>query len=307
MTLLVRAIVVACLPGVAIAWTNPGAFAQEKIVAKDRYLLQTGFSSTKSTVVFSPDGRYFAAAGHDKGMVIVWECSSGMEKSRAVYDGCNVSRIQFSRDGKHLAIALPENSPNKPGKTSTKIIDVNNGREDPKIKVGPQLTFYAEKKEIAIIAAPFVKVIDKDERVVREFQYRPREGDHLVLMSVDQKMLAVNIIAEKAVQLWNVDTSEKNAKPLNHESSIRRMLFSSSCKRLVTQTDKHVQVWNIKDGELVHKIPFKVPPGSIALDNQEKWLAVGFAASTEDVNIIDMETGKLALTLKREVGPIPVT
>lgn len=59
------------------------------------------------TVQYSPDGQYIAVGGgkYDKGIVKIWETTSGTLKKSMEYPYQTVDSVAFSMDGKKLAVA----------------------------------------------------------------------------------------------------------------------------------------------------------------------------------------------------------
>jgi WD40 repeat protein len=291
--------------------TPPAAnFGKTGLRAMEKHLFDFGFQfAIQSSVEYSPDGRYLAAtATRDKSVVMIWECGSGDAKLRVVYDDLHISGTRFSSDGKYLAIGGTEIA--KPDVFWKKVLEVPSGKENPSIKVGPQLTFYHGESEIAVISSNlpeganlvnYVKVLStKDDRVIREFKY---EGN-LALLSPDKKILAANMLREKAVQLWSVEKGEKMSKLVGHERGVSKMIFSPKSTWLATKSllvDKTLRIWNTKTGELTHKIEGGGSP--FAFRHDEKWLAVGVSPDgNEDIGFIDITTGKKIQTLKNSSG-----
>jgi WD40 repeat protein len=65
----------------------------------------TGYSNDVKTIAFSPDGRYLAGTGSNKGKSIwVWEVTSGRGVAYMSHED-SVNAIAFSPDGKYLATA----------------------------------------------------------------------------------------------------------------------------------------------------------------------------------------------------------
>jgi WD40 repeat protein len=66
---------------------------------------RTGYPNEVKTIAFSPDGRYLAGTGSNKGKSIwVWEAISGRGVAYMSHED-SVNAIAFSPDGKYLATA----------------------------------------------------------------------------------------------------------------------------------------------------------------------------------------------------------
>jgi WD40 repeat protein len=95
---------------------------------------RTGYPNEVKTIAFSPDGRYLAGTGSNKGKSIwVWEATSGRGVAY-MSDEDSVNAIAFSPDGKYLATASNEKIarvwqiPNSSGREVTRINNFN-GKE----------------------------------------------------------------------------------------------------------------------------------------------------------------------------------
>src|SRR5207237_7414338 len=67
-------------------------------------ILQSGHSSSISSLAFSPNGKWLASGGLDRS-IILWNASTGEQTRKCTRQNCNVTQLVLSPDSKRLVSA----------------------------------------------------------------------------------------------------------------------------------------------------------------------------------------------------------
>jgi WD40 repeat protein len=215
--------------------------------------------------VFSPDGKYLAAAG---GVVKVWEVSSGKELGSA---SAPAKVLTFSPDGKRLALTRRGK---KPGADQVVLWDWAAGREE--------------------------QSFDAHTSVITGLAFNP-DGTRLMVGGyVGQGGFGgfgPAFGGTPTVRVWDLGTS-KEILTMKHPGGVLGVAWSPLGNRLASAGgDSTIRVWDAASGEALHALSgHTVMASAVAFSPDGKRL--GSSAWDQTARVWDVEAGKELLTLR---------
>ncbi len=102
--------------------TNSDTLTIRHLATGKKTVIETGLTSTPDCLAFSPDRRTLAAVAYQS--VRLWDVASGKEVTRFKYT-TQITAVEFSPDGKMLAVA--SNEP-RPTKEAVRLLEVSSGK-----------------------------------------------------------------------------------------------------------------------------------------------------------------------------------
>ncbi len=221
-------------------------------------------------VVFSPDGKTLASAGHDH-TVHIWDAATGKEVRSFVVEGAAdpysqtrwLHCLAFSPDGKHLVCG--EHAENWSIKT-IRIWDVATG-------------------------ALLLKNTGH------------RRGIVAVAFSPDGAVLA-SASADETVKLWDGATNQELRTLTGHQGTVRSVAFSPDGKTIVTGgDDRTVRLWDTATGRELRRLAgHEAEVLSVCFSADGQYLVSGSRDQT--VRLWDPATGKGKAILKGHEGAV---
>ena len=262
-------------------------------------------------IVFSPDGETLAVPGLECGRLELWSLATNQIRQAIVSPsnkggGC-VLHVAFSKDRHSIAIEYQDRG--------ISIWDLEKGRERTFIPFGPgrwaeDLAFVDGRTLGAIMAKSTVGDLDRPDRTLwnhwsvrwdaatgKELETQVFDPRHRFnALSPDGRYASLG--TETSQTVFNLATGKLAFTSAINDRGV--FVFADDGSTLVAYTETALTVWDVPSGK--KSLQFANPPGrsssptepSISFDN--KRLAVGHFTRTNDVGLIDIETGKVIET-----------
>jgi serine/threonine protein kinase/WD40 repeat protein len=236
---------------------------------------------SRMRLVFSPDGRFLAAAGHTELAVPlqVWDLTGPKSILKAAPAGGYERTIDFSSDSHMLAARSSDQS-------SLALYDVSAATELKRWRIGPPLDclrFHPQGRQVAVGCGPHVHVLDLDGRPVMPPISHPRRIS-MVSWSADGRLLATACDDGQAY-VWDATTGKNQAICKGHQHGVISVAFSHRGELLATSSeDETTRIWDPTTGKELFST------NGIAADfsRDERWL--GFGAYGPDVGRWEVAT-----------------
>jgi hypothetical protein len=204
-----------------------------------------GHTSAVWCVVFSPDGRWLASAGHDK-TVRVWDAVTGKQIHTLAGHADQVNSVAFGPDSRHLLSGSSDGT--------VKLWDAVRGLEITTLRgsAGPVRAVAFDPKGALIAAAGSTSAGTKASIDV----WDPTTGrlsfclvGHSLSVSAlafspDGQRLASGG-ADRTVMIWDMGTGQVLLTLAGHRGAVRSVAFSSDGRHLVSAgNDRTVKIWS---------------------------------------------------------------
>lgn len=194
---------------------------------------------------FSPDGRFFAAAGQDDNRVIVWDATNGKQRGSFAGGEGWIRRLDFSHDGKVLEV--------------NSIVWHNIGGT----VVNPQ-----RRLELVIR----LWNVDENQEVFKAHGYPDYDQPEswAIAFSPDRRIVAQ--ARAKEIRLTQVRTGNSLRTIEASTSKVRALAFSADGKALAaTDSESKVVLWDIASGNVLSELklsPEEIKDVSLSADGK---------------------------------------
>jgi WD40 repeat protein/uncharacterized caspase-like protein len=254
-----------------------------------------GHSQKVSSIAFSADGRTLASGSWDKAIKL-WDVTSGQEmKTLRGHYSSSVTSVAFSADGKTLASG---------GMDSTiRLWDVASGQElktlkgDSSYHAFSSVAFSSDDKTLAFAGLETMKLWD----VASGQELKTLKPDLSNVTSVeftpDGKTLAIGS-GGNTIKLWDV-ASDQEVKTLKGDSSyVRSVAFSPDGKTVAFGSLGTIKLWDVAGGQLKTLRGHSTPDASFAFSPDGKTLATASLVLDNTIKLWNVASGQELKTLK---------
>ncbi len=218
---------------------------------KEKNLL-VSHSKSINSIVYSPDGKYFASASSD-GSVIIWNMTGKRVQTLVnLKNGIEVSGVTFSPNGKYLASASNDGT--------VKVWSIYSN--DWGMEIKELRTLKANDNKLwGLSFSPDSKLVASasDDKTVKIWRIDDGELLHTlkghadtvnsVVFSPNNKLIA-SASSDKTVKVWSVDGKELHTLK-GHTNIVLSVAFSPDSKQLASAGhDNTIKIWSINGIEL---------------------------------------------------------
>ncbi|MGW3934389.1 nSTAND1 domain-containing NTPase [Streptomyces phaeochromogenes] len=221
----------------AVRAAKNGGVIEVRDVATGRLLKSRALGSSRAAL--SPDGAQLAIAG-GKGSVRIWHLSTGALHTVHTGHGRSVRTLEFSPDGRTLAVAGIGASDEQ-----VTLLDSATGRTQRSIKPngGPlSLAFSPDEHTLATASGSNGVVKTWDARTGR-LQDSFRVGSEVASLAFSSEGRTLATSSVRGVQLWDLATRQTRITlPIRSPAAVA---FSPDGQTLATSTGSSVGLWNV--------------------------------------------------------------
>ncbi|KAL8940747.1 MAG: hypothetical protein Q9211_002128 [Gyalolechia sp. 1 TL-2023] len=193
-----------------------------------------GHTRPLSAINFSDDGRTLLSGSSDR-TARVWDIQRGAGqpsnwKERAY-------KTNFSNDGKAVVLLLF---------FGVRVFDFETG--DCRLRYDGDVVSFSSEGQLVIITS------DGDTRVadLQTGSHSNLPNGDLYTLSTDGQLAAFVDDNEKDIRVWNIRRDEETVCfAYNHETLIKKLLFSSDSDLLASRTGGEVRIWTIRTGNCI--------------------------------------------------------
>lgn len=259
---------------------------------KPELVVQTGHSSSITSVALSTDGKMIASGSWDN-TIKLWEVATGRELRTLTGHANWVRSVSFSPDGRTLASGSQDNT--------IKLWEVPAGRELRTLTGHGgwihSVAFSADGK--TLVSGGGDNTIKLWELATGR-ELRTQVGHSRLVSSVafsaDGKTLASGSW-DKTIKLWDVSTGRELSTFTGHSNSITSVAFSADGQTLATASlDRTIKTWEVSTGREVRTLTRHFNAvNSVAFSPDGKTLASGSSDNT--IKLWEVATGREVRTL----------
>jgi WD40 repeat protein/energy-coupling factor transporter ATP-binding protein EcfA2 len=250
---------------VVVATGENGTVARFDVKNKSLLGYCQGHQGNVKSVVFAPDGKWFATAGADK-QIILWTVDGEQKQSWSTDSA--VESLAISQDGNLIAAAEPQ-------KITLWEVATGNHRifKEPIESEISGLAFSPTEPQLLATASgdgtAQIWQIDSDQLLHTLTGHTDKVQG--VAFSPNGQLLATSS-NDKTIRLWQVATGKSMGNPLiGHTNKVHGLDFLSNERLVSTSEDSTLRIWDVNSG-----ITLRVLTGhrgaSVAVTHQQDWL-----------------------------------
>jgi WD40 repeat protein/serine/threonine protein kinase len=248
-----------------------------------------GDTSQAHCIVYSPDGRRLASAGHD-GIVRVWDAAGGQELLTLRGHTGKVWGVAFSPDGRWVASAGEDSKVRLWDGVSGQEIGALTGHASPITA----LAYSPDGKRLAAVTAGRERIVLVWD-VSSGRQVLKLEGHTNfvwgVAFSPDGRRLASACLQDGTVRVWDAIAGGPELLTLNW-GYVRGVAFSPDGRRVAAGGSRGVRIWDAINGQELLTINAGLVPG-VAFSPDGRRLA----SAGEAVRVWDATSGQMLFSL----------
>ncbi|WP_339133818.1 MAG: hypothetical protein WGN25_13775 [Candidatus Electrothrix sp. GW3-4] len=234
-------------------------------------------------VLFSPDGRMFAAGSYGSNSIRLGEVSTGKWLRNLEGHTKEIDNFAFSSDNRFLASAASDKT--------IKIWDVQTGvclRTLPvEDEVETSISFSPNGRLFA--AGLKNKTINLWDNTTGKRLQTLKGVSGVSTFSSDSRLLAVSDSTDHTISIWDISTGQRVQTLKRHKAWVDHLVFSSDNLLLASSSmDKTIAIWDVKTGKRVRTLKENIASeGSIAFSPDNRFLA--FTTDDNTVVLWDLE------------------
>ncbi|MBT3337034.1 MAG: PQQ-binding-like beta-propeller repeat protein [Anaerolineae bacterium] len=283
-----------------------------------------GGNSYLTTVIFSPDGTFFASGSNysDDNAIRIWELASVMEGDSTLWKiyrkhTRGVFQIDFSPDGKTLLSGSGDNS--------ARLWDIyeqeNNNilmyRSAAKVKVfavsynpvvredGTELVALAGADFFHNTPTELLEIWDANSgELILELSGHESSLDSVQFSPDGQILASGGSYPDNTIHLWDVESGKILHSLYGHHSGVRSLVFSPDGKTLTSSGwDGLLHLWDVETGELketnaeytsvIHSAAFNPRENILATGGDEGFIRLWNVESGEKLKILNTESSRV--------------
>jgi WD40 repeat protein len=216
---------------------------------RERNQLLHEFSSTVTSVAFSPDGKRMVSGSLND--MQIWDATTGKAIGNRFGDTDRVNSVAFSPDGKHIVSSSDD--------MTVRVWDATTGQP-----IGKPLTGHTDRVNSVAFSPDGKRIVsgseDKRVRVWDATTGRPigkpltGHTDRIssVAFSPDGKRI---VSGGGDMQIWDAATGQAIGNPFGHKDLFNSVVFSPDGKRIVSgSNDMTVRIWDATTGRPIGKL-----------------------------------------------------
>ena len=249
-----------------------------------------------STYAFSPDGRYIAS-GSEKGVVRVWEISTGEEIVALPQADCSSLSLGFSANSEHLVSGCNYNYIGWRITGISRVWDVFTGQEIARMEHPSYVSAVAISSDgrFAVSGTPDGVAHVWNVAAEKEIATLIHPGVHIIYalaFSHDGQYVASGTREDHGIHVWKVSTQEETAR-LVQDDDVRSVAFSPDGRYVVAGSGDRrpdLRVWEITTEKEISRMAHGYSVDSVAFSPDGKYVISG----NEDLTarVWDAMTGK---------------
>jgi len=250
------------------------------------------FQGSRSYMVaasVSPDGK-LALTGSKDGILILWDCESGMEVRRLTGPATEPLRVVFSADGKRVAVASKDGSLSVIDAQTGKQVQKFPGHRDPALAV----MFLPDGKRVVSGAGGVddtIRVWNIDTgKEMTQVRFAKSANIYALAFSNDARWALTGHASD--VKLWETATGKDVATLEGHNTRVTSVAFSRDVKTGVSGSkDKTARIWDLTTGRERRTLEgHRGSVTSVAVSPDGRRVLTGSADRT--VRLWDIQSGK---------------
>ena len=247
-------------------------------------------------VVFSPNGKYIAAAIANN-TATIWDASTGKQILAPLKHDGAVNNIIFSPDGKYVATASNDSTSRVWNVATGKQIFVMK-HEDPVNNV----VFSPDGKYIATASDDNTAAIWDASTGKPIFVLNHDGWVNDVVFSPDGKYVAT-ASNDNTSRVWDASTGKPIFAPLKHDGWVNDVVFSPDGKYIATASDDNTAaIWDASTGKPIFAtLKHEDPVNNVVFSPDGKYIAT--ASSDNTASLWDASTGKQKFVMNHD-GPV---
>lgn len=255
-----------------------------------------GHESGVSDVAFGPTPNHITTASWDNS-IRVWDTYTHRRLREFKGHTGGVNRIDLSADG-HFMVSASYDTNIRVWETDS-FIDLNFIEGDGSVI---QHMAYSADGDTFASAHDSHDVIIWDSKSTERLTTLTGNTDRAVSVAFSpDSQLVASVSADNRLMVWDWQSGEVVLNLPDVSDRVYMVLFSTSNSEVYVGLRSSIRWWDINTGEQLGDIPYGGIIGginSLAISPDGKYLLAGLRGSTDNLNLIDMETGEIVHELE---------